>query len=550
MQQSGKFIKGALILSVAGMLAKFVSVFYKIPLNLLVGDSGIGYYQTIFPIFSILISAGFIGIPNALSKLMAEQIAIGRIDEAKQIFKDTFKMSVALGIAVSFLMVVFAKPLIKLIGWPEGIEYVIWGFAIAPVFVFITGAIKGYFQGFQVMLPTALSQIIENFTKVVIGISLVSVMVSSNMITAKAVGGAAFGTSIGFIVSAAALTGFYYKKRHIIESNAKTEYEFNFEEVSVFDSNKAYSFKRQLIKIVKLAIPVSISAAVFSIMSTADSLTLPSCFKLIGYSSKYANEIIGKMGNAYSVINFPLTISVALAISILPAISEAAALKNTKALVEKVKQGIKLAIMLALPAAAGLFILAEPIMKLLYPKSMGSFYYLQIYSICLIFIIIGQTLTGILQGVSKASVPLYALAGAIIVKVLLNYLLVPTALKGIGAGVSSIAYYATIMVINYIVIKRTISLKLDWMGMLIKPIVATIGMMFVVFISFPLIYNFMIKVIGKGLGNAVSTLITVSLGILMYIIILLYTKSFSREELSLLPKNKKIINFLEKRKLL
>lgn len=550
MQQSGKFIKGALILSVAGMLAKFVSVFYKIPLNLLVGDSGIGYYQTIFPIFSILISAGFIGIPNALSKLMAEQIAVGRIDKAKQIFKDTFKMSVATGIGVSALMIIFAEPFIVLIGWPKGIEFVIWGFAIAPAFVFVTGAIKGYFQGFQVMLPTALSQIIENFTKVVIGISLVSVMVNNKMITAKAVGGAAFGTSIGFVVSAGALLFIYYKKRHVIENNAKNEYHINNEEAAIIDGAESYSFKSQLIKIIKLAIPVSISAAVFSIMSTADSLTLPSCFNLIGHSSSYANEIIGKMGNAYSVINFPLTISVALSISILPAVSEAAALKNIKVLNEKISQGIKLAIMLALPAAAGLFILAEPIMNLLYPKSLDSFYYLQIYSICLIFIIIGQTLTGILQGVSKANVPLYALGGAIIVKVILNYLLVPTGLKGIGAGVASIAYYATIMMVNYYVIKKLISFKLDWIGTFFKPLVATLCMMIVVFFSFPQIYELLVKAIGRGLGNAVATLTAVTIGMIAYIAVLIYTKTFSKEELSMLPKHKKIIGFLEKRKLL
>lgn len=542
MQQTERFVKGAIILSIAGILAKFVSVFYKIPLNRLVGDEGIGHYQTVFPIFSILIAAGLIGIPNALSKLIAEEVAVGNVKGAQKTFKDTLVISIILGLIISLLMFIGANNLIGLTGWNEDTKYVIWGFAISPVFVFTTGAFKGYFQGFQVMLPTAVSQIIENFTKVIIGISLVALFLGQGALTAKAVGGAAIGTSVGFIVSTLFIIYIYLRKHKKLENNLKNDEQLI----------EKHSYSKQIARIFKIAIPVSIAAAVFSIMNTIDNVTLYHSLAKIGYGKTYAAEIIGKMGNAYSVINFPLTISVALSISIIPAISEAVAVNDTKALKDKIHQGLKLAIMLALPAAVGLFMLARPIMSLLYPRSNGSYIYLQMYSICLIFMIVGQTLAGILQGISKQYIPIIALGIAIIIKVILNELWIPTALKGLGAALASIVYYGVILIINYGVLKRLVSFKLDKIKVLVKPLVATGIMLGIVYFSFPVFMKLFNIIIGLsvGISNAIATLLTVIIGVIFYFGVLLFTKTFTIEELSLLPKHKKIIAFLERKRLI
>lgn len=543
MQQTERFVKGAILLSFAGIIAKFVSVFYKIPLNLLVGDEGIGHYQTIFPIFSILIAAGLIGIPNALSKLIAEEVAIGDIKGAKKTFKDTLMISIVLGLFISFFMFIGTNSIIQMTGKDENVRYVIWGFAISPIFVFITGAFKGYFQGFQDMLPTAVSQIIENFTKVIIGISLVALLMDRGTITAKAVGGAALGTSIGYIVSTLFIIVVYFKKHKKLESESILKKD---------DLQKKHSYSKQLVRIFEIALPVSIAAAVFSIMNSIDNLTLYDGLSQIGYNSKYAAEVIGKMANAYSVINFPLVISVALSISVVPAISESAAIKDLTSLQEKIRQGIKLAVMLALPAAAGLFMLAKPIMMLLYPKSPDSYIYLKMYSICLIFMIVGQTLAGILQGISKQYVPIVALGIAIVVKIILNELWVPTDLKGIGAALASIVYYAVILLINYGVLKKYVKFKIDIVKVLIKPIIGTLIMLLVIYFAFPGIMDLFNLSFGLsvGLSNALATLVTVFFGILFYFGILLFSRTFTIEELSLLPKHKKIIRFLERKNMI
>jgi stage V sporulation protein B len=194
--------------------------------------------------------------------------------------------------------------------------------------------------------------------------------------------------------------------------------------------------------------------------------------------------------------------------------------------------------MLALPAAAGLFMLAKPIMIMLYPTSPEGYIYLQMYSICLIFMIIGQTLAGILQGISKQSVPIIALSIAVVCKLALNGVLIASPLKGMGAALSSIVYYGVFMSINYIMLKRNIRFRLDLVLILVKPLLGTLGMILVVYLSFPRLVDLLSYLVSKGLGNALATLITVFLGIICYFIILMLTKTFTKEELSVIRGKK------------
>ena len=235
-------------------------------------------------------------------------------------------------------------------------------------------------------------------------------------------GGAALGASLGVIIAA-----LYMMIAYTVNNN---------ELKKMCESDVSVLVKVKNIQIVKrifsLAIPVTIVAAAYSVMNLIDSLTFYKEFEQIGLSILYAREEWGQIGKTFSVINVPLTISIALSVSIVPSISEAVAKNLPQELRSKINQGIKLAFLLALPAAAGLFVLAEPIIQLLYPTNPGGYEYLQIYSICLLFMILGQTLASILQGISKQYLPLFSLTAAIIVKVILNQLLISSVLKEEG----------------------------------------------------------------------------------------------------------------------
>jgi stage V sporulation protein B len=532
-KQTKRIIQGTLILSVAGLMAKILSAFYRIPLINLVGDEGIGYYNTVYPFYSILTAIALVGIPNVVSKLVAEEISLGRYKQAQKTFKDTFVIIACFSVVVSLGMFCFADTIIAIPNWNQNTRYVIYGFAISPVFVAIAGTIRGYFQGMQIMKPSAISQVIENLVKVIVGLSLVVLLMNMGMTIDKQIGGAAVGASVGFIISAMFLVMTYLikKKEFLVKINEDTN---QYEDIP---------FRKTAKTIIFLAVPVTIAASAYSIMNLIDSLTIYRALENIGYSSLEATERYGQMGKAFSIINVPLTISVALSASIVPAISEAVAKGAKKELNDKISQGLKLAALLSLPSAAGLIILAEPIFKLLYPNNSMGYEFLQIFSVCLVFMIIGQTLAGILQGISRHYVLLISIGMAILVKVLLNLVLIPTFLEARGAALSSIIYYIVFVGINYIVLRKEIKMTIDFVNHLLKPLIASVGMGVCVYLGY------------KGLyylchSNALSVLGAVLIGVIVYGIILIRLKVFAKEDFEMIPKSNWMIRRLEKKGLL
>jgi stage V sporulation protein B len=250
----------------------------------------------------------------------------------------------------------------------------------------------------------------------------------------------------------------------------------------------------------------------------------------------------GQMGNAFTIVNVPLTISLALMISIVPAVSVAMANKNMADLVAKIKLAIRFALLLALPAAVGLFLLAEPIMELVYPTSSG-YEYLMLYSVCLVFIILGQALAGILQGMGKYFFPLASLAISVVIKIIINHHLVASDLQLKGAIIGSIFYYVVYVILNYLMIKRKTKLKLDIVKIIIKPILSAGVMGIGVYI----IYHGMYKVANS---NAISTFLAIISGMIIYVIMLILTKSLQEEDFAFIPNNKKIIIKLKSMKLI
>ena len=217
------------------------------------------------------------------------------------------------------------------------------------------------------------------------------------------------------------------------------------------------------------AIPITIVATAFSIMNLIDSLTLYQGLAKIGYAKEQTREIIGQLGKINSVINFPLTISVALSVAIVPAVANSFAAGDRDKLIGRIKQGLRLGLLTALPAAIGLLVLAKPVLILLYPSANG-YEFLQVLSVCLIFMIMGQSLAGILQGLSNQYMALISLIIAAVIKVVLNMLFIPTALGSLGAVISSLVYYTVFTLINLFFVKRHTPFKFDLLNGLLKPL--------------------------------------------------------------------------------
>lgn len=513
-----KFVKGTLILSVAALFAKVLSAFFRVPLTALIGDIGMGYYGYGYPIYTLCTAIAIVGIPSTIAKLVAEKRVLGQYKEAHLIFKHTLKLMIGVGAIMSALLAIGAPFMIRAFKWESQTIYSLWGLALSPLFVCIMGVYRGYFQGMQNMMPTAISQVIENLGRVIVGLALAVAFLPD---VAKAAGGASFGAVAGGICGAIVLSILYIKKRPEIASEMNTQ---------VTAVSKEITFKYIAKTVLWIAIPISIGAAVNSVMNFMDSALVSARLISFGVSEIDATASFGQLTKVATFINFPLTFGMALVVGVVPAIAEAMAKKDMKEVQDKIELGTRFALLISLPAAIGLAVLANPIMKLIYPTAPEGGKVLAISALSIAFVMLGQAFTGIQQGMGRVWVPVKALVYAAIVKGIFNFILVASPLKVTGAAVASIIGYAVFSAYNYFAMRKATGFKLNVSLVLIKPIIASLAMGACAWGTY------------QGLGlildsstfkhNALMTLASVGVGVIVYAILLYAVGGISKEDIS------------------
>ena len=519
---TGKFVKGALILSIAALVAKILSAFFRIPLGSLIGNVGMGYYGYGYPIYTFLTSIAIVAIPSTLSKLVAEKRVMGQYKEAHLIFKHTMSFMIILGVILSAFFFLGAPILINTFKWEPQTIYSLWGLGLSPIFVCIMGVYRGYFQGMQNMAPTAISQVLENFGRVVAGLGLAYFFMPN---VGYAAGGASFGSVVGGICGAAVLGLFYLKHKKDIYEEMETQ------KKEVVPT----TFKSVAKVVLVLAIPISIGAAVNSVMNFLDSAIVTARLVNGGMDQKAAADLFGQLTNTLTLVNLPLAFGMALVTSVVPAIAEAVARKDHKEMQDKMELGSRFGLLISLPAAIGLAVLAEPVMGFLFPESLQGGPILRLSAFSIPFIMLGQAMTGVLQGLGKVWVPVQAIGIAAVVKAVFNIILVGS-LGIMGAPLSSIAGYAAFTLYNFLAVKKLTGFKLNTMLVIIKPLVAAAVMGVAAYFSYALLGNVLDAT--SKIQNAIMTLGAVGVGAIVYLIVIFLTGGISKQDLQELKKKK------------
>ncbi|MDP4088253.1 MAG: polysaccharide biosynthesis protein, partial [Bacillota bacterium] len=360
-------LKGTVILGAAGVFARFLGLFFRIPLAALIGDEGIGYYQMSYPLYMFFIGLST-GIPVAISKMVSERNALNDEDAIIQVVKKAILTMIILGGGFSLVFLIFPEQLVKFFKWDRKAVFSLMGIGAAPLFISIMSVFRGFFQGMQNMTPTAISQIIEQIGRVVFGIGLAILLLPKGI--EYAAGGAAFGAAAGGVV------GFIYLYGKYIFLKGKS--------IRKSSSNDG---GRILTELLHIAIPVSLGAAVGTIMNLLDSILVPQMLLKGGYTFKQAAILYGQLtGKAMVLINVPLTLSIALCASLVPIIAETFILNRRLEVINKVESAVKVSMVISLPSVCGLFFLATPILQLIFPRNPEGYDILRYASLCLPFI--------------------------------------------------------------------------------------------------------------------------------------------------------------------
>jgi len=498
-------LKASLILGIAGIISKFLGLFFRWPLIMLIGDEGVGYYQMSYPLYMFFVAIAS-GVPAAISKMISERNAKGDIKGVFEILKESKILMMFLGIGTSLILFIFAKPIIKFVQWDSKAYFSLIGISFAPFIISIMTIYRGFFQGLQNMTPSGISQILEQIGRVVIGVGLAVILLPKGI--EYSAGGAAFGAAAGGLMGAAYLYAKYRKvKRKMWKRPVKTN-------------------PRILTEILRVSLPISIGATVGTIMSLIDSILVPQKLLLSGLNSEQATILYAQLtGKANVIINIPLTLSMALGTSLIPIIAENYIMRKRRDLEDKVQLSFKLSFLIALPCAFGLFFLAGPIMKLIFPGRSEGFLILKYLSISVPFIIVTQTTTSIMQAIGHYIRPVINLFIGCIVKVILTYILVPIPNINIyGAVIASISAYLVATLLNMISLKIKIKVNFNLKSTFIKPFIAALFMIIGVIASY-------ITLLKKTGSNSFSCLGSIFIGIIIYIILILILRVFTIEDI-------------------
>ena len=572
------FLQGSVILVVATMLVKVIGAIYRIPLGELLDTTGMGYYSTAYDLYVPMYSIAMAGLPIAISRIVSEHVAAGRFKHVKKTLNVAKAAFVVTGGTGFLLMVGLAFLLtgntITLFGHSLSFEVFNRGtlpgiLCIAPCLIFccIMSAYRGYYEGLRNMTPTAISQVLEALGKLIFGygFSFVILKITDNYSYAAA--GALLGISFGTVISALYL-----------EIKYRLSGKHTFTDEQIASAPEPYTNGKTLKVLVAVAIPIVLGSLVNNVSSLIDVAMVqsqlanaieksPEYFKeaysgLIAYEVEQAaksdlafewskdlpNSLYGAhRGFAFSIYNLVPSLTSVLGVSAIPVLATAWTKRDIVEIRTNVNTMLRTTALVAVPAGCGIIALSEQILSFLYSNPYAieiATPNLRVLGLCAIFAGLNGPLTNMLQAIGRQGVPLRNIAVGAVLKIVINFVLVGTPEINIfGVPIGTTVCYAYICVANLICFVKYSGVLPNLLLSLGKPLICGIGCGASAF-GVNLLLNKL------GFGGSLSTLGSVCVAAVVYVLLLFLIKAITREDIISLPKGKKIIKVLEKLRLM
>ncbi|MDO4269950.1 MAG: polysaccharide biosynthesis protein [Eubacteriales bacterium] len=531
------FIEGAVVLMIASLVVKVIGAFFQIPLQNLIGGEHsptFGLFSKAYRIYTAMLVISTVGLPAALSKMVAEATAYGREREVRKIVRVAAGVFVPFGALCSLVLFCGAG---TFAGWIKSADARLAVMAIAPsvLMVAILSVFRGYYQGRSNMVPTAVSQVIEALGKMFIGLGLAYYAMAEGFSEPVVAALTVLGVTLGEVAAAS----------YMLIQAALTRRGA----VPVHGLNNVVRPTGELVKtLLSLSIPITISSAVMSLTDLIDvgliSVRLQS--PAIGMTSAQADAAYGiYTGMAVNFFNLPQTLITAVAVSILPTIAGARAAQNFTKVSKTLSTALRLTMIITLPAGAGFLIMSKPILRLVYHSGTdlgGQLMALLGFAVPAVALV--AVTNAVLQAFGRIDLPLVSMFLGALVKMFGDYYLISDPRLGIaGAPISTALCYWLIALLNLFHIAR-LSHALPRFGRtFFRPLAATAGMGAATYICFTALTRVSNAAPGAAMDK-IATLISICVAVAVYAILLLVLHAVDREDVLLLPKGEKIADIL------
>lgn len=524
--QDDRFLKGAFTLTVAGFIAKMIGAVYRIPLYYVLGSEGVGLYQMAYPIYAIMLTASSAGLNVAISKAVAERWALGRKRDARGAFRVSLVLMTVIGLAGSIALYGLRNWIaVNLAKDPRAAVSIA---AISPALFMasILSALRGWFQGIEEMTVPAVSQVLEQAGRLIalFGVAWALMPRGLEYAAAGASLGAVLGAGLGVLYAGAAyrmqLGRQQFKEKR--ERRRRSAAGVRDEPVAPGEP-----WSRATRAVLAVAIPISLASAVFGIAELVDLSFVPGRLQATGVVREEATRLYGQLtGAALPLVNLATVFTGALQMAIVPSVTAAVALRDRAGVRRRVQRSLSITLALALPAALGLYVLAEPIPALLY-REHGLGPILGPAAPAILFLALQQVTAGILQGIGKVTVPLVNLGVAIVVKAALTFTLVGMPGVGVaGAALATSIYFGVAAALNLWAVYRYLGNVID-AGSTLRLSMAGAAMAVVA----GLVYRSGSSLLGQGL----STIAAIGVGAVTYGVLAIVLRAVDPADLEAIP---------------
>lgn len=547
-RRSDNFIMQAGILAAAGIISRIIGLLYRSPLTEVIGEVGMGYYQAAYSFYSIVLLISSYSIPAAISKVIAEKLGRREYRNAHRVFLCAMGYVLVVGLIASLFLYFGAGLFVK----PEAIG-VLRVFA-PTIFIYgILGVLRGYFQAHKTMVQTSCSQVLEQIANAVISILAAYLLIKSAMgtmeipvdeagqVTRASYGamGSALGTGAGVLVALLFMGGIYALNRGVIHRRIARD-----------KHTEVASYGDILRTITAVVTPFILSTAVYNLSTSLNTAIytkiFPAMKELDGMTIDYTWGIFS--GLALTISNIPIAFSSAMASAMLPSVAQTVAAEHTEELQGKIGTAVKTIMVISIPCAVGLFVLAKPLTFLLFPRPdevvtlAGRL--LMALSLSVIFYALSTLSNTVLQGLGKVNVPIINAGVALVVQTVVAILLLAFTGADIYAiAIANVVYSGVMCVLNQWSLYKAIGYKQEWIRSFLLPALAAVFMGGSAYVVYEILFLLTASM-------RISVIPAVIVAVAVYFVALIKLRGLTEEEMRKMPKGQMLVKLAKKCRLL
>ena len=547
------FLQGTAVLAMATVLVKLMGFLFKVPLNNIIGEDGFGYFNTAYDVYNVLLMISTTGLPVAMSRMISQAQTLGNHAQIKRIYRTSLYVFLTIGMVGSLGMLFFCRQLSVMVTTNDNSWAAIAALAPCVLLICLVSAYRGFFQGQSNMTPTSVSQIFEAVTRLVVGLGLAWLVMkltgeaavrAQGIVLASgetaqdygditlAAGGAILGVTLGSLISVVYLHHKFRQSNQILSLGGGT----------------AKSTRSTMKELLSIAVPITLGSAGLQIINLFDTMIyMRRLTGALQWTEKMADSAKGVYNFCQTVFALPCSFIPTITIAVIPAITASLTRKDLAEAKATSESSVRTMALIAMPCAAGLFVMAEPVIRLLCStytedKIQLAATMLAILGLTVIFNSLVLLLNAIMQAHGDVVTPVVNMLIGGIIKIIVNYILVGQPnLNIVGAPIGTFICYISITALDLIAMKRHISARPAIFKNIIRPGLASAIMGAATFMVY------------RVLSNAISSwklacLLSLAFAVVLYAVLVVFLRCLTYEDCMLLPKGEKIAKILRIRK--